>query len=224
MFKIAARCLVLGIFLMIFGCRADVKTSPSSAPSPAPTAAQTDLERPNPYAPLAVGDYWKYSISTGGFMTKEVLEKLETPEGVLYKAVEIDPNYPIVSWYKFDSEGRLYRVKTSNSDDGTYHTFEPPYISTGLVEPGGSWSSRFKTVRHQPGAKSEEVVSETEFGTNVTEKETVVVPAGTFETYRLDSSDLKDREWVAKGVGMVKFEGKLQNELIVYELVEYRVP
>lgn len=155
-------------------------------------------------------------------MEREVLEVRDSPDGVAFKSLETEPQYKSISWYRIGEDLKTYRLKSKNSEDGVYYTFDPPYIATGVVTEGGSWSSKFKTIRHQPG-KEDEIISEIEYGIQVSGRETIEVPAGKFDTFVLESNDLKDREWVAEGVGMVKFQGKLNGRLIEYELVKYSV-
>ena len=216
--------LRLLFILAVVGCQPQEEAKTISTSSPNATAtAKLSSSRPNPYAPCAVGDYWKYSISTGGHMVREVLREVQTPNETAFQTVETDLGYKSISLYKFDEQGRFFRVRTENSDDGTYYTFEPPYTAMGVVEEGASWSTLVKTVRHQPGAP-DQIVSEIEIGSTVLQKEEIKVPAGSFETFVLKSKeDPTDRTWIAKGVGMVRYEAELDGEPIVYELVDYMV-
>lgn len=215
---------LLCLLLVVVGCQPQKAPQAIATSEPEATAtAKLTSSRPNPYAPCAVGDFWKYSISTGGYMTREVLEEVKTPNGTAFRTVETDPSYKSMSMYSFDEQGRFFRVRSSNSNDGTYYTFEPPYSAMGTVKEGASWSTLVKTIRHQPG-KPDQVVSEVEVGSTVLRKEEVKVPAGSFEAFVLKSiEDPTDRTWIAEGVGMVRYEAKFDGEPIVYELLEYKV-
>lgn len=128
-----------------------------------------------------------------------------------------------MSWHRFDNEGRLYRVKTTNSNDGVFYTFEPPYIATGIVKEGNSWRNHFKSVRHEPGSDKAEVLKEVDYEVKVQKKERVKVPAGEFDAFLITSELMEDREWVAERVGMVKYEVTVEGELVTYKLAEYHI-
>lgn len=65
---------------------------------------------------------------------------------------------------------------------------------------------------------------EVEIGNTVLRKEKIEVPAGSFETFVLRNHEEPIYStWNAEGVGMVRCEAERNGELIIYELVEYRV-
>jgi hypothetical protein len=159
-----------------------------------------------------VGDTWEYGMSSSGVsmnMTLEVEEiKTITVNGTDYNVYSVT-NEMVASLYGYEitSQGHNYHrttdlaiVKNEMStsfmgmSSGNGATYNPPKKECSFpVDVGKTWSQTITEaqISYTDGEMTDYYEYETTYECRVSEMETITVPAGTFETYKIVSED----EW-----------------------------
>ncbi len=163
--------------------------------------------------PIAVGDINEYRMTSNQLdVEKKVLNTTSNTYSEEVTAVKDDR-------YRTKSVGEGYTTESEwvCSDEGIGHKFaESPdtkITTTGVMIPakmhvGGVWNQTFET--ETPGSRQKSTTVN-----RITRREKVVVPAGTFDAYRVDyevettisdqvPSLVRGTQWFAPNVGMVK--------------------
>ena len=197
--------VVAGAFVLILGLAAQA------------TAAFLAVD----YLPIAPGDTWTYAVNGSGTMTRTVLPELETVNGVPTYILE-DAGGGFTGRRQNVTNGtagaRVHKIfEPDSSGPDTTGVFDPPQIYLGVevdagevIESNGDIALTFEGYGTYPLSYSA--------STHVIGVETVVVPAGTFDALRVDTSltisgtilgepiseTSLETDWLAFGIGTVK--------------------
>ena len=149
------------------------------------------------YYPMKEGNSWTYSLPTGGDMTMKVTG-FEEVKGVKCARVEgeMAGQGKVSSWIATDADGiRMYKFKSPQAE---IEFGKPPLQIKLPFKQGDKWQSSLPL--QQPVDAAMESAG----------RETVKVPAGTFECIRINTvvtvgeNKLTTSTWYADGVGQVQ--------------------
>ncbi len=197
--------------------------------SSAITAARADDQKSAsldyfPLRPLVKGkegDWWKYELGSGNtksdFTMKVVKTQKQADKTDLFQIDTIMPERTIHSWFT-KGNGVVLKQREQFGDDPQMMTqFQPAYVIKNTLKNGDKWEWSGKG---QMGVEAKESFQ-------VSGPETVVVPAGKFETMKLTDRVVQGKNisvktvWFANQVGMVKSSVQTDAGVTEVKLVDY---
>lgn len=153
-----------------------------------------------PLAHLRVGRIWEYDVAPSGAVeTTEVMESWTLPDGRLAFRVDYRRGDTVIdAVFSRDDKGNLIQL----SQSGGTATFDPPLVGLGRLRVGACWSTTSWMIFPSMFRAS----SPTELSGRIVAWESVTVPAGTFQAFRIEqlTNGRPSTTWYAPQVGMVR--------------------
>jgi hypothetical protein len=176
--------------------------------SPAVSVAQTtDLY------PLAIGDKWTYSVTGNGppwEMKADVWskQKVGTTDCFVLRYT-IQGSVTTQYYFAWQQGNRLQILKSILEHDTLDYSSDPLVYLVTPLRVGQTWNWDGRIVSQQHGSEWT-FLRDGRFSARVIEKSSIVVPAGTFETYHIGIDGeiagvaFTGHRWFAQGVGLVR--------------------
>ncbi len=166
---------------------------------------------------LRLGRIWEYDVAPSGAVeTTEVMECWTLPDGRPAFRVDYRRGETVIdAVFSRDERGHLIQLSQSN---GTA-TFDPPLVGLGKLKVGACWSTTSWMIFPSKFRAS----SPTELSGRIVAWESVTVPAGTFQAFRIEqvTNGRPSTTWYAPEVGMVR-EICGEDDLLLRRIIDQR--
>jgi hypothetical protein len=185
------------------------------------------------YYPLVVGATWTYKFTapletttqTVTVYDPEPVEGFDPPVSAYKVVTQKAHGVTLTAWLE-DTGSQIIRLREL-SIDGDGDQFGDELFTPGRplldqvekhLDKGSTWKTHFKDTIIDTGGTYQDC--KTDQWKLADASDEVKVPAGTFQTIRVDRTDNGTSTWYAQGVGRVKQTGDTTS----FELVDYSIP